>query len=166
MTDITSSPSHSVRRLSGTRLTGAILLALLAAFAILGPVLIPFDPARQDFSASLAPIGGEHILGADQYGRSLLARLAHGARLSFGMSFLTMLAAAVPGVLFGLIAAWRGGWTEPAEGDAHHVLLPGVLLQNPRHLPGAAAVTRPPADDPCPGEIAAAPLELRHRVQQ
>jgi peptide/nickel transport system permease protein len=109
---------------------GAGLLVLLGCFAIIGPVLIPADPAAQDFGASLAPIGGDFLLGADHYGRSLLARLAHGARLSFGLAFLTMLAAAVPGVLFGLGAAWNGGWTERLlELTATIVLaLPGLML--------------------------------------
>ncbi|MCA1367141.1 ABC transporter permease [Bradyrhizobium sp. BRP14] len=117
-------------RLSGSRAFGAALLFLLGAFALLGPVLIPADPAAQDFSASLAPIGGDYALGADHYGRSLLARLVHGARLSFGLAFLTMLAAAIPGVLLGLAAAWRGGWTERLlELLATVVLaLPGLML--------------------------------------
>lgn len=117
-------------RLTTGRMFGAGLLVLLACFAIIGPVLIPADPAAQDFGASLAPIGGDFLLGADHYGRSLLARLAHGARLSFGLAFLTMLAAAVPGVLFGLAAAWNGGWTERLlELTATIVLaLPGLML--------------------------------------
>jgi peptide/nickel transport system permease protein len=117
-------------RLAASRLFGAALLLVLAAFAFLAPWLVEADPAAQDFSASLAPIGGEYLLGADHYGRSLLARLAHGARLSFGMAFLTMLAAAVPGVLLGLAAAWRGGWIERGlELVATVVLaLPGLLL--------------------------------------
>lgn len=116
--------------LGTTRLAGAGLLILLSGFAIIGPAVIPTDPAAQDFGASVAPIGGDYLLGADHYGRSLLARLAHGARLSFGMAFLTMLAAAIPGVLLGLIAAWRGGWTERGlEFVATIVLaLPGLML--------------------------------------
>ncbi len=112
------------------RLAGAGLLILLGSFAGIGPSVIPTDPAAQDFSASLAPIGGDYLLGADHYGRSLLARLAHGARLSFGLAFLTMLAAAVPGVLLGLLAAWKGGWAERAlELVATIVLaLPGLML--------------------------------------
>lgn len=118
------------RRPSRTRLAGALLLALLAGFALLGPVLIEADPARQDFAASLAPAGGEYLLGADHYGRSLLARLAHGARLSFGMAFLTALAAAVPGVALGLLAAWRGGWTRRVLDFLSMIVLalPGLLL--------------------------------------
>jgi peptide/nickel transport system permease protein len=121
------------RRTTGigaARIAGGGLVVLLACFAIIGPILIPVDPAAQDFGASLAPIGGEYLLGSDHYGRSLLARLAHGARLSFGMAFLTMLAAAIPGVLLGLLAAWRGGWAERAlEFVATVVLaLPGLML--------------------------------------
>jgi peptide/nickel transport system permease protein len=123
------SPSRP-RRVSVTRAIGAALILALAAFAVLGPWLVQADPAQQDFSASLAPIGGEYLLGADHYGRSLLARLAHGARLSFGMAFLTMWTAAVPGVLLGLAAAWRGGWLERTlELLANVVLaLPGLML--------------------------------------
>ena len=116
--------------LDAARLTGAGLLILLGGFAIVGPLVIPVDPSAQDFAASLAPIGGDYLLGADHYGRSLLARLAHGARLSFGMAFLTMLAAAIPGVLLGLLAAWKGSWTEKGlELVATVVLaLPGLML--------------------------------------
>lgn len=118
------------KRLTMGRMLGVGLLVLLGCFATIGPVLIPADPAAQDFSASLAPIGGEFLLGADHYGRSLLARLAHGARLSFGLALLTTLTAAVPGVLLGLAAAWRGGWTERfLELTATIVLaLPGLML--------------------------------------
>ncbi len=112
------------------RIAGSGLLLLLACFAIIGPVVIPTDPVAQDFGASLAPIGGEYLLGSDHYGRSLLARLAHGARLSFGMAFLTTLTAAIPGILLGLLAAWRGRWVERAlEFIATIVLaLPGLML--------------------------------------
>lgn len=112
------------------RLAGAALLILLAGFAVIGPLVIAADPAEQDFGASLATIGGDYLLGADHYGRSLLARLAHGARLSFGMALLTMLAAAIPGVLLGLLAAWKGGWTERALDFAATVVLalPGLML--------------------------------------
>jgi peptide/nickel transport system permease protein len=113
-----------------TRLAGAALLTLLGGFAIIGPLVIAADPAEQDFAASLAPSGGDYLLGADHYGRSLLARLAYGARLSFGMAFLTMLAATIPGVLLGLLAAWKGGWTERVLEFAATVVLalPGLML--------------------------------------
>lgn len=115
---------------SASRLLGGGLLVALAAFAVAGPWLVSADPAMQDFSASLAPIGGDFLLGADHYGRSLLARLAHGARLSFGMAILTTVTAAVPGVLLGLLAAWRGGIVERLLDFLANIVLalPGLLL--------------------------------------
>jgi peptide/nickel transport system permease protein len=116
--------------LTPSRFAGAIILVLLAAFAILGPWLVAIDPAKQDLSASLAPIGGDYLLGTDHYGRSLLARLAHGARLSFGLAVLTMLAAAIPGLLFGALAAWRGGIVDRILVMISEMVmaLPGLLL--------------------------------------
>lgn len=115
---------------SRARLVGVTILAGLTLFAVLGPWLVAADPARQDLSASLAPVGSAHWLGADHYGRSLLSRLAHGARLSFGLALLTTLSAAVPGVLLGVLASWRGGWVERGLTALSDIVLalPGLLL--------------------------------------
>jgi peptide/nickel transport system permease protein len=131
MSDSLRISSPRERWLTRSRLAGVILLGGLALFAALGPLLIAADPARQDLAASLAPIGSEnHLLGADHYGRSLLARLAYGARLSFGMALLTVATAAIPGVLLGLVAAWRGGFIERILELLATVMLalPGLLL--------------------------------------
>ncbi|MFA6031865.1 MAG: ABC transporter permease subunit [Myxococcota bacterium] len=128
--DATLVPLARRTRLSPSRMVGLALLALLALFALLGPLLVTVDPTEQDFSASLAPPGAEFWLGADHYGRSMLSRLSHGARLSFGMALLTVATAAVPGILLGLLAAWLGGWLERGLDLVSTVLLalPGLLL--------------------------------------
>lgn len=111
------------------RRTGALLLAAIAAFAALGPLLAG-DPARQDLWASLQPPTLQQPLGTDVFGRDVLARLAHAARLSLGLALLAALTAAVPGVLLGVAAAARGGRVERALvllSDAV-MSLPGLLL--------------------------------------
>jgi peptide/nickel transport system permease protein len=130
ISDATLIPVGQRRRLTAARAFGLGLLALLALFALLGPLLVFADPTAQDLSASLAPPGADYLLGADHYGRSMLARLAHGARLSFGMALLTVATAALPGVLLGLIAAWRGGLIERGLELVATILLalPGLLL--------------------------------------
>lgn len=90
---------------------GAAMLMAVALFALLGP-LREVDPLRQDLSRALLAPGNGTPLGTDHLGRDLLARLAAGARLSFGFALLAALAAAIPGTLLGLLAALRGGWTE------------------------------------------------------
>lgn len=128
--DATLVPMTKDHWLTPARAVGLVLLGLLALFALLGPLLVTADPTEQDFAASLAPPGSDYWLGADHYGRSMLARLAYGARLSFGMALLTVATAAVPGILLGLLAAWRGGLLERALELFSTVLLalPGLLL--------------------------------------
>ncbi|EHL97464.1 ABC transporter, permease protein [Acetobacteraceae bacterium AT-5844] len=97
--------------LSPKRLLGGLLLAAVAGFALLAP-LHGADPLKQNLSDALLPPGGAYPLGTDHLGRDLLARLAAGARLSFGFALLAAMAAALPGTLLGLLAALHGGWLE------------------------------------------------------
>lgn len=117
------------RGIGTARRAGAALLLALIAFALIGP-LLAIDPARQDLRDILAPMGGEYLLGTDHLGRSILARLAHAARLSLGFAALSLLAAAIPGTLLGLVAAWHGGWIDRALSILADMILalPGLLL--------------------------------------
>jgi peptide/nickel transport system permease protein len=108
----------------------AAILALvaLALFASLSPWLLP-DPYRQDLGAILQPPSATHWLGTDAYGRSALARLAEGTRVSLLLALGSALAAALLGTLLGLLAAWRRGVPDRALqglGDAV-MALPALL---------------------------------------
>lgn len=118
------------RRRPLARMAGAVLLLAIAAFALLGPVLIGIDPARQTLARFLEAPSLAHPLGLDHLGRSMLARLAEASRLSLSMALLSVLSAALPGTALGLLAAWRGGWIERAlTALADAILaLPGLLL--------------------------------------
>lgn len=109
---------------------GFAMLGAVGVFALLGPLLIDTDPARQVLADSLQSPGLAHPLGTDVLGRSVLARLAHAARLSLGLALASALSAAIPGVLFGVIAAWRGGTVDrmlALLADAT-LSIPGLLL--------------------------------------
>ena len=109
---------------------GVILLLATGAFGLLGPWLVGIDPARQTLSHFLEAPSLAHPLGLDHLGRSMLARLAFGAQLSLSMAVVSVLSAAVPGTVLGLLAAWRGGWLDrglSALADAV-LALPGLLL--------------------------------------
>jgi len=123
-------PDEPPRRLGRAQRAGIVLLAAVGLFALLGPWLIGIDPARQQLERFLEVPSLAHPLGFDQLGRSMLARLAHGARLSLALAAASVLSAAIPGTLLGLLAAWRGGWLErvlAAFADAV-LALPGLLL--------------------------------------
>ncbi|WP_247887345.1 ABC transporter permease subunit [Azospirillum sp. SYSU D00513] len=117
-------------RANRSRLLGAALLLGLAALGWLVPLLSDADPARQDLGRILMPPSAGEPLGTDHLGRSMLARLAAAIRLSLGFAAVGVVSAAVPGVLLGVLAGWRGGWLDRAAGvlsDAF-LALPGLLL--------------------------------------
>jgi peptide/nickel transport system permease protein len=93
---------------------GAGLLAVVLAFAILGPVLWASDPISGTLAGTFRPpgasLGGQwHPLGTDQLGRDLLARIMAGARLSLGIVVLAGIISAMIGTAAGLIAGYAGG---------------------------------------------------------
>ena len=120
----------SRRRAAWRRRIGWALMSLVALFALAGPVAVGIDPAVQTLSDSLAPPGARYWLGADVLGRDVLARLAHAAQLSLGLALLSAVTAAVPGVLLGVLATWRGGRVERGLVMLSDAVLsvPGLLL--------------------------------------
>lgn len=118
------------RRAATRRRTGLSILALVAVFSLFGPAVIGIDPARQTLADTLLPPGAAHWLGTDVLGRSVLARLAHAARLSLGLALLAAVTAAIPGVLLGVVASWRGGRIERGLVMLADAVLsvPGLLL--------------------------------------
>ncbi len=118
------------RRAATRRRTGFCILASVAVFSLFGPAVIGIDPARQTLADTLLPPGAAHWLGTDVLGRSVLARLAHAARLSLGLALLAAVTAAIPGVLLGVVASWRGGRIERGLVMLADAVLsvPGLLL--------------------------------------
>jgi len=118
------------RRAATRRRTGFCILASVAVFSLFGPAVIGIDPARQALADTLLPPGAAHWLGTDVLGRSVLARLAHAARLSLGLALLAAVTAAIPGVLLGVVASWRGGRIERGLVMLADAVLsvPGLLL--------------------------------------
>lgn len=113
-----------------SRPAGIIILALLVGFAIVAPWVWQVDIAKQDYMSILSGPTGAHPLGTDHLGRDMLARLASAMRLSLGLALLGVLTAAVPGVLLGILAAWKGGLTDKILGlfSEMFLALPGLLL--------------------------------------
>ena len=119
-----STPRRWPRRLAATILVG------IAAFAALGPTLVGTDPAAQDLRATLTAPSLAAPLGTDQFGRSVLARLAQATQVSLVLVVLSVLTAAAPGVVLGVAAAWWGRWPERALSAIADMMLaiPGLLL--------------------------------------
>ncbi|MFI6370138.1 ABC transporter permease [Streptomyces sp. NPDC050546] len=105
-------------------------LGLVVLAAVLAPLLAPYAPDAIDLSASLAGTGPDHFLGTDSSGQDLLSRVLYGARTSLIAPLLLLGVAAVLGVTLGVLAAWRGGWTDAFVSRLTDVMyaFPGLLF--------------------------------------
>ncbi|MDR7379099.1 peptide/nickel transport system permease protein [Rhodoferax ferrireducens] len=99
---------HVLQKLFRRRivLVAAICLLLVVIVAIFASVLTPFDPNDTAVSQRLSKPTMEHILGTDELGRDLFARIAFGGRYSLTIAALTAGGAIVFGTLFGLLAGF------------------------------------------------------------
>jgi peptide/nickel transport system permease protein len=91
-----------------TAVAGIVMLAVIVLVAFLSP-LISGDPTAQDLKNRLVAPGGAHLLGTDQLGRDVWARVAHGAIISLRVGVLVTALSVVIGVVIGLAAGVFGG---------------------------------------------------------
>jgi len=105
---LTASPlgraAIAIRR-NPTIFAGAVLLAVLAAIAIVGPWFVA-DPFRQAPINRLRPPSERFWFGTDQFGRDIFSRTIHGARVSLivGLSVATL--ASLIGLSVGLVCGY------------------------------------------------------------
>lgn len=102
-----------------TALAALITLLCIFTLVIFAPVFSPYDPAKSDLMARLASPGtvsrpdtAPHIMGTDQLGRDIFARLLYGGRVSLTVGFVVASIGAVIGVTLGMLAGYFGGWTD------------------------------------------------------
>jgi ABC-type dipeptide/oligopeptide/nickel transport system permease subunit len=109
---------------SGTFL---LLVGLLAIFA---PIVSQYDYDAQDLDHLFAGPERSHWLGTDQYGRDLLTRVFHGARVSLTVGLAAVLAESLLGVAWGTLAGFAGGRLDSVLMGTVDVLLafPTLLL--------------------------------------
>ncbi|GBD49709.1 dipeptide/oligopeptide/nickel ABC transporter permease/ATP-binding protein [Methylopila sp. Yamaguchi] len=94
-------------------LAGLALVAVFAALALAAPLLPLPDPDATEPANRLAALGAAgHLLGTDQLGRDVLARLIFGLRVSLAVGVAATLAAALVGGTVGLVAAFYGRWVD------------------------------------------------------
>lgn len=103
------------RRRSGVRrrltlIAGLVLLAIAVAAILLAPVLVSQSPTTIDALRPLAPpLTPGHLLGTDQFGRDVLARILYGGRIDLAIAFGATSVTLVGGATIGLVAGYLGG---------------------------------------------------------
>lgn len=114
---------------SGITYVAAAWIVVVVIAALIPSVLAPGD-ATELVPERVLTGPGETILGTDQYGRSILVLLVHGARSAVLIGLGSTLIALVAGTLLGLLAGYLGGWVDMVIGRLVDILMsfPGVLM--------------------------------------
>lgn len=87
-------------------------LILIVAASLAAPWLGLADPYKTSMIRRLLPIGSpNYLLGTDELGRDMLARLIYGGRLSLFMGVTPVVCALLIGGLLGITAGFVGGRT-------------------------------------------------------
>jgi peptide/nickel transport system permease protein len=85
---------------------GALLFAVIAFVAIFADWITTADPNRMAIRFRFRPPGGEFLFGTDNLGRSIYARIVHGARLSLAIGLAVVIMNAVFGVALGAASGY------------------------------------------------------------
>ena len=79
------------RAWSPALLLGLLLLGLMLLAAAVPDVLAPYDPLVFDFAHLSAPPSSLHPFGTDQFGRDILSRTIHAARIDLQIAVFCMI---------------------------------------------------------------------------
>ena len=122
--------SRVIRRFGVRGVLGAATVVLITAVAILAPVLAPYDPGKQDYTAIMKAPTAAHLLGTDNLGRDVFTRIIYGAQASVRVGLLAVSLALVLGILLGLPSGYFGGRTDKIITGLLDALLafPGLVL--------------------------------------
>lgn len=92
-------------------LISLVVLALIALFVVLAPMLSSFayDDTDWNMMSSAPALEGGHYFGTDSSGRDLLVRVAIGGRISLMVGIAAALVAVVVGTLYGALSGYLGG---------------------------------------------------------
>ena len=123
---------RSLRR--ATR-NGLVVLGLLGALLVVGMALFadrlaPHPPDEQNFDLIESRPSAAAVFGTDRFGRDVLSRVIHGARISLYVAITSIVASMAVGGALGLTAGYVGGATDNTINRVLDVFfsIPGLLL--------------------------------------
>lgn len=102
---------------------GLALIVLFVALAVLAPLIAPYDPIAQSWTAVRKAPSMLHWFGTDELGRDILTRVIYGARASLAAGIVSVGIAMAVGVPVGLAAGYLGGFLDTLIGRITDAML-------------------------------------------
>lgn len=90
-------------------IVGLSIIIILLLMSIFAPLICRYDPYLIDVSQRLQQPSFKHLLGTDNVGRDVFARLLYGGRVSIFIGIISALSTSAIGVLLGAVSGYVGG---------------------------------------------------------
>ncbi len=121
------------RRLRSLSLSTLLVLGwmlLLTLMIVVPQLLTQAPPDRMAPTERLQGPSMTHLLGTDEFGRSIVSRVIYGGRTSLLIALSAVLLAALLGVPLGTLAGYYGGWVDTLIMRSQDALLafPAILF--------------------------------------
>ena len=91
---------------------GLAVFVAIVFMALSADVISPYNPLEQNYARIMEGPSADHWLGTDSFGRDMLSRIIHGARIALVVGILAVLLAMLVGVTLGLISGYYAGITD------------------------------------------------------
>lgn len=114
--DVPVRTQRSLRELSWLRfrrhklaIAGAAILLTLVLGAVFAPWISPIGPYKTNYRQIRKAPSAEHILGTDEAGRDVFARLLYGGRVTLSIGLVAVAISITIGIVLGAISGFYGG---------------------------------------------------------
>ena len=105
-----------VLRSNPVTLVAFAMFAVILVAALLGPMIVPYDPLASNAAVALQPPSWQHWFGTDQLGRDVFSRVVVATRLDLMISVSAVALSFVIGSMMGSLAGYFGGWLDVVTG--------------------------------------------------
>lgn len=111
------SEPNLLSRLVGRRtsLVGIVILAIIAAAALLAPVISPYSPSKLSIASRLHAPELSHLFGTDDLGRDVFTRMLYAGRTSLAVGFAVVVFSSIIGIVLGLTAGFFRRLDQPVS---------------------------------------------------
>ena len=124
--------NRTLRKLLANNLStaGYVMFFIILILCVFAPVFTHYNPATIDLVHKLQGPNAQHIMGTDQIGRDIWARILYGGRISIFIGLAGALGSTLIGVFFGTLAGYKGGLFDSIVMKTSEVMMsfPQIIL--------------------------------------
>ena len=90
-------------------LPGLAVVVIVVLTSLGAGVVAPFNPLKLSISNRIQAPSTEHFFGTDHFGRDILSRVLYGGRVSLWVGVMSVVCAAIVGIILGAVGGYFGG---------------------------------------------------------